>query len=86
MPSLSPAHAEEMSDMWLYFLFVDWMNFFFKDKENQAAATVLQKPFWEGFLLWIQSIKHKTVLIFLFHFYFSQCNVLISHTFSSSFT
>ena len=29
MPSLSPDHAEEMSDMWLYFLFVDWMNFFF---------------------------------------------------------
>lgn len=74
MPSLSPDHAEEMGDM------VGWF-FFFKDKENQAAATVLQKLFWEGFLLWIQSIKHKAVLIFSFHLYFSQCHLLISYIF-----
>lgn len=51
MPSLSPDHAEEMGDMWLYFLclLIGWFFFFLKDKENQAAATVLQKLFWEGF-------------------------------------
>ena len=97
MPSLSPGHAEEMSDVVLLPLLVDWMIFVFLKMRKirqlpLSSKNHCKKALNYGFNLFI---RHEAVLIyFSFVFiiirfcqlYFSECNLLISYIFSSSFT